>query len=158
MSHDQDERERHDPSSMRAHESLLLLSDEAKMAQVTYNRHCKLTFAMLFVHNNGFRYKTFLLMAGIVLSFARAFGEFGATLMLAGNVPGKTQTMFLPIYEAVVSGEDQVAEWLALILTVISVTVVYFTNRLSRFYLMAALISLRSPAASAVISREKTKL
>jgi molybdate transport system permease protein len=72
------------------------------------------------------------ILAGIVLSFARAFGEFGATLMLAGNIPGKTQTMPLAIYEAVVSGEDQSAKWLALILTGISVTVVYITNRLSR--------------------------
>jgi molybdate transport system permease protein len=72
------------------------------------------------------------ILAGIVLSFARAFGEFGATLMLAGNIPGRTQTMPLAIYEAVVSGEDEQARWLALILTGISVTVVYITNRLSR--------------------------
>lgn len=72
------------------------------------------------------------LLAGIILSFARAFGEFGATLMLAGNIPGKTQTMPLAIYEAVASGEDAQAKWLALILTGISVTVVYITNRLSR--------------------------
>jgi len=72
------------------------------------------------------------ILAGVVLSFARAFGEFGATLMLAGNIPGKTQTMPLAIYEAVVSGEDERAKWLALILTGISVSVVYLTNRLSR--------------------------
>ena len=72
------------------------------------------------------------ILAGIILSFARAFGEFGATLMLAGNIPGKTQTMPLAIYEAVVSGEDERAKWLALILTGISVLVVYLTNRLSR--------------------------
>jgi molybdate transport system permease protein len=72
------------------------------------------------------------ILAGIVLSFARAFGEFGATLMLAGNIPGKTQTMPLAIYEAVVSGEDERAKWLALVLTGISITVVYLTNRLSR--------------------------
>jgi molybdate transport system permease protein len=72
------------------------------------------------------------ILAGVVLSFARAFGEFGATLMLAGNIPGRTQTMPLAIYEAVVAGEDEQAKWLALILTGISVTVVYVTNRLSR--------------------------
>ena len=72
------------------------------------------------------------ILAGVVLSFARAFGEFGATLMLAGNIPGRTQTMPLAIYEAVVSGEDAKATWLALILTGISVGVVYLTNRLSR--------------------------
>jgi molybdate transport system permease protein len=72
------------------------------------------------------------ILAGIVLSFARAFGEFGATLMLAGNIPGRTQTMPLAIYEAVIAGQDEQAKWMALILTGISVTVVYLTNRLSR--------------------------
>lgn len=72
------------------------------------------------------------LLAGIVLSFARAFGEFGATLMLAGNIPSRTQTMPLAIYEAVASGEDERAIWLAVVLTGISITVVYLTNRLSR--------------------------
>jgi molybdate transport system permease protein len=72
------------------------------------------------------------ILAGIGLSFARAFGEFGATLMLAGNIPGRTQTMPLAIYEAVVAGQDTQAKWLALILTGISVTVVYLTNSLSR--------------------------
>jgi molybdate transport system permease protein len=70
--------------------------------------------------------------AGIILSFARAFGEFGATLMLAGNIPGRTQTMPLAIYEAVVSGEDTQAKWLALILTGISVIIVYVTNHLTQ--------------------------
>jgi molybdate transport system permease protein len=45
-------------------------------------------------------------IAGLVLSFARALGEFGATLMIAGNIPGVTQTMPLAIYEAVASGDD----------------------------------------------------
>ncbi len=72
------------------------------------------------------------ILAGVVLSFARAFGEFGATLMLAGNIPGRTQTMPLAIYEAVVAGEDAQAKWMALILTGISISVVYATNRLSR--------------------------
>ena len=70
--------------------------------------------------------------AGLVLSFARAFGEFGATLMLAGNMPGRTQTLPLAIYEAVVAGEDERAKWLALLLTAISVLVVYLTNRLAQ--------------------------
>ncbi|MBA3322207.1 MAG: molybdate ABC transporter permease subunit [Pyrinomonadaceae bacterium] len=71
-------------------------------------------------------------LAGLVLSFARALGEFGATLMLAGNIPGETQTMPLAIYEAVMAGEDRRAFWLALMLTLISVAAVYLTNRLSR--------------------------
>ena len=72
------------------------------------------------------------ILAGIILSFARALGEFGATLMLAGNIPGRTQTMPLAIYEATVAGEDERAQALALILTLISITAVYLTNRLSR--------------------------
>lgn len=70
--------------------------------------------------------------AGVILSFARALGEFGATLMIAGNIPGRTQTMPLAIYEAVISGEDSRATVLALILTAVSITAVYLTNRLSR--------------------------
>jgi molybdate transport system permease protein len=72
------------------------------------------------------------IIAGVVLSFTRALGEFGATFMLAGNIPGKTQTMPLAIYEAVVSGEDKRAQLLALILTGISIMAVYFTSKLTR--------------------------
>ena len=72
------------------------------------------------------------ILAGIVLSFTRALGEFGATFMLAGNIMGKTQTMPLAIYEAVISGEDKRAQVLALILTGVSVAAVYFTNKLSK--------------------------
>ncbi len=72
------------------------------------------------------------ILAGVVLSFARALGEFGATLMVAGNIPGRTQTMPLAIYEAVISGADRQAMYLALILTATSVAVVYLTNVLTR--------------------------
>lgn len=72
------------------------------------------------------------IFAGLVLSFARALGEFGATLMIAGNIPGQTQTMPLAIYEAVASGDDRRAQILALILTILSVGAVYLTNRISR--------------------------
>jgi molybdate transport system permease protein len=72
------------------------------------------------------------ILAGVILSFARAFGEFGATMMLAGNIMGKTQTMPLAIYEAMAAGEDDTAAMLAVILTGISLVVVYLTNRLSR--------------------------
>jgi molybdate transport system permease protein len=71
------------------------------------------------------------LLAGIVLSFARALGEFGATLMLAGNIPGQTQTMPLAIYAAVTAGETQQAHLLALLLTAVSLTAIYLTNKLA---------------------------
>jgi len=72
------------------------------------------------------------ILAGIVLSFTRALGEFGATFMLAGNIPGKTQTMPLAIYEAVISGEDKRAQILAVILTGVSVAAVYLTSKLTK--------------------------
>ncbi len=72
------------------------------------------------------------ILAGIVLSFARALGEFGATLMIAGNIPGRTQTMPLAIYEAVAAGEERQAQMLALILTAISISAIYLTNKISR--------------------------
>ena len=72
------------------------------------------------------------ILAGIVLSFARALGEFGATLMLAGNIPGKTQTMPLAIFEAFIAGEDRQARALALILTFTSIVTIYLTNVLTR--------------------------
>ncbi len=54
------------------------------------------------------------ILAGTMLAFARAMGEFGATLMMAGNLPGKTQTLSLAIYDAVQAGNDNLA--LALVL------------------------------------------
>lgn len=71
-------------------------------------------------------------IAGLILSFARALGEFGATLMIAGNIPGKTQTMPLAIYEAVAAGDDERARLLAIILTAISIVAVYLTNKISK--------------------------
>lgn len=54
---------------------------------------------------------------GVLLAYARSLGEFGATLMVAGNIPGRTQTMSLAIYAAVQAGDDQRAHLLALLLT-----------------------------------------
>lgn len=54
---------------------------------------------------------------GVILAMARSLGEFGATLMVAGNIPGRTQTMPLAIYSAVQSGREAEANLLALILT-----------------------------------------
>ena len=59
------------------------------------------------------------IMAGIVLSFARSLGEFGATLMIAGNIPGKTQTIPVAIYFAVAAGDNSRALiWVAVIFVV----------------------------------------
>jgi len=53
-------------------------------------------------------------------------------LMVAGNIPGRTQTMPMAIYEAMVSGDDREAQILAIILTAISLVAIYLTNRFSR--------------------------
>ena len=70
------------------------------------------------------------ILAGLVLAFARALGEFGATLMLAGNIPGKTTTVPLAIYSAVQTGEAQEAAMLVLALTVLSCVVLFAAGRL----------------------------
>jgi molybdate transport system permease protein len=72
------------------------------------------------------------LTAGVVLAFARALGEFGATLILAGNIPGRTQTLPLAIYEAFMAGEDRTAVTLSLLLTGVSVVVILAAGRLGR--------------------------
>lgn len=60
------------------------------------------------------------IVAGMILSFARALGEFGATLMLAGNIPGKTQTLPVAIFFAIESGETQQAIMWVVVTTAIS--------------------------------------
>jgi molybdate transport system permease protein len=60
------------------------------------------------------------LIAALTLAFARALGEFGATLMVAGNIPGRTQTLPLALYSAVQAGHDADALRLALLLTTVA--------------------------------------
>ena len=70
------------------------------------------------------------ILAGLVLAFARALGEFGATLMLAGNIPGRTATVPLAIYTAVQTGEEQTTWALVAVLTALSCVVLVVANRL----------------------------
>ncbi len=70
------------------------------------------------------------ILAGLVLAFARALGEFGATLMLAGNIPGRTTTVPLAIYTAVQTGETSEALVLAAALTALSCVVLVLADRL----------------------------
>jgi molybdate transport system permease protein len=70
------------------------------------------------------------ILAGLVLAFARALGEFGATLMLAGNIPGRTATVPLAIYTAVQTGEAADALVLAAGLTAVSCAVLIVAGRL----------------------------
>ncbi len=69
------------------------------------------------------------ILAVLVLTFARAQGEFGATLMVAGNIPGLTQTIPTAIYFAVESGKDVLARTLVVIITVFSFCVIFWVNR-----------------------------
>lgn len=68
------------------------------------------------------------LISGIILTFARALGEFGATMMLAGNIPGKTQTISTAVYSAMSAGNEDLAyKWVAVNL-IISFTVIFMMN------------------------------
>ncbi|MDK2834468.1 MAG: molybdate transport system permease protein [Methanolobus sp.] len=70
------------------------------------------------------------ILAGIVLSFARAVGEFGATLMVAGNIPGRTNTMSISIYSAFQAGNSELANMLVIILVAISFLSMALTAKL----------------------------
>lgn len=72
------------------------------------------------------------IIAGTVLTFARAMGEFGATLMLAGNIPGRTDTMPLAIYSAAAGGDRGRANAMVLLFTALSAFFLYAANRLGR--------------------------
>ncbi|MBO4121345.1 molybdate ABC transporter permease subunit [Cupriavidus gilardii] len=68
--------------------------------------------------------------AGVLLAFARALGEFGATLMVAGNLPGRTQTLSVAIYEAVQAGDDNTANLLVLVTSITCVVLLVIAGRL----------------------------
>ncbi|PXW94317.1 molybdate transport system permease protein [Sphaerotilus hippei] len=70
------------------------------------------------------------ILAGTLLAFARAMGEFGASLMVAGSIPGQTQTLSMAIYDSVQAGQDDVALVLVLVTSVLSVAVLVLSNRL----------------------------
>ena len=71
-------------------------------------------------------------IAASVLAFARALGDFGATLMIAGDIPGRTQTASIAIYDAVESGNTLVARVLVLVLSAVAIAIVYAANRLQQ--------------------------
>jgi molybdate transport system permease protein len=69
--------------------------------------------------------------AGAMLAFARSLGDFGATLMVAGNIPGRTQTAAIAIYDATQAGRDRFALILVLILSGLAFALLYVTNHLT---------------------------
>jgi molybdate transport system permease protein len=70
------------------------------------------------------------ILAATVFAFARALGDFGVTIMIAGNIPGKTQTMAVAIYDAVQSGNTLPANIMVLIISATAIAILYATNRL----------------------------
>ncbi|MDK4684572.1 molybdate ABC transporter permease subunit [Kingella negevensis] len=72
------------------------------------------------------------ILSGLLLAFARALGEFGATLMIAGSIPNETQTLSIAIYEAVQAGDDSLANQLVIIISVVCVTILWLTQYLSK--------------------------
>lgn len=71
------------------------------------------------------------IIAATMLAFARSLGDFGATLMVAGNIPGRTQTAAVAIYDAAQAGRDNYALVLVLILSAVTLGLVYATNKLT---------------------------
>jgi len=72
------------------------------------------------------------LLAGAMLAFARAMGEFGATLMVAGNLPGKTQTLSLAVYTAVQTGNDPLAAFLVVLTSTVCLMILLATGKVLR--------------------------
>lgn len=72
------------------------------------------------------------IVAGTAMAFARAMGEFGATLMIAGNIPGQTQTLSMAIHDAVQAGDDASANALVVLISVVCVLILLMAGRLLR--------------------------
>jgi len=72
------------------------------------------------------------ILSGTILAFSRAMGEFGATIIIAGNIQGKTQTMALAVYTAIQSGDRTLAYKWAFLISVISLFAVILMNKVSQ--------------------------
>lgn len=78
------------------------------------------------------------ILAASALAFARALGDFGITIMIAGNIPGRTQTLAVAVYDAVESGNGQLARTLVLVVSAVAILVSFLVNRLSSTQRLAA--------------------
>jgi molybdate transport system permease protein len=70
------------------------------------------------------------ILAAVALAFARALGDFGVTIMIAGNIPGRTQTVAVAIYDAVEGGNGALARTLVLIISALALVILSLANRL----------------------------
>jgi molybdate transport system permease protein len=71
------------------------------------------------------------ILAAAVLAFARSLGDFGVTIMLAGDIPGRTQTLSVAIYDAVESGNGRLARILVVIISAIAMLILWLANRIA---------------------------
>jgi molybdate transport system permease protein len=71
------------------------------------------------------------IFAATALAFARSLGDFGVTLMVAGNIPGRTQTLAVAIYDAVESGNGAVARTLVIVVSAVTLVILTVANRVS---------------------------
>jgi molybdate transport system permease protein len=71
------------------------------------------------------------LIAGVMLAFARSLGDFGVTLMVAGDIPGETQTAALAIYDLIQSHQERAAGGMVAVLTSITIVALYVVNKLT---------------------------
>lgn len=71
------------------------------------------------------------ILAASTIAFARALGDFGVTIMIAGNIPGRTQTIAVAIYDAVEAGNGEVARVMVLVVSAVALAILWIANRLS---------------------------
>ena len=71
------------------------------------------------------------ILAATALAFARALGDFGVTIMIAGNIPGRTQTVAVAIYDAVEGGNGALARTLVIVISAVALGILWLANRLS---------------------------
>ena len=72
------------------------------------------------------------ILGGVVLAFTRALGEFGATIVVAGNIPGKTQTLALALFQNIQVGREREALWVAAVSVLLAFGTMYLVDRLTR--------------------------
>ena len=70
-------------------------------------------------------------LAAAALAFARSLGDFGVTIMVAGNIPGRTQTVAVAIYDAVEGGNGDAARWMVIVVSVVALGLLTLANRLT---------------------------
>ncbi|MDA8419332.1 MAG: molybdate ABC transporter permease subunit [Desulfobacteraceae bacterium] len=116
--------------------SLPLVFKSASAAFAAVNRQCEEAAAILGASGAAIFFRVSLplawrgILAGGMMAFARAMGEFGATLMVAGNLPGRTQTLSMAVYDAVQAGDWQAANLMTGLVTAVSAVILYVSGKL----------------------------